>query len=41
MLRSSGLRIEAHPEPESWICVPHNPARDGQYIQDLELAGTL
>lgn len=41
MLRSSGLRIESHPEPETWICVPHNVVRDGQYIHDLELAGTL
>jgi tRNA (mo5U34)-methyltransferase len=41
MLRSSGLRIEAHPEPETWICVPQNVARDGQFIQELELAGTL
>lgn len=41
MLRSSGLAIEAHPEPETWICVPGNVARDGQYLQELELAGTL
>ena len=41
MLRSSGLAIEAHPEPETWICAPRNVARDGQYIQELELAGTL
>lgn len=41
MLRSSGLSIEAHPEPETWICAPGNVARDGQYIQELELAGIL
>ncbi len=41
MLRSSGLRIEAHPEPETWICVPQDVARGGRYIQELELAGTL
>lgn len=41
MLRSSGLEIVAHPEAETWVCVPHSVTRDGQYILDLELAGTL
>src|SRR5438552_3800904 len=41
MLRSSGLEIVAHPEPETWLCVPRNSVRQGQYILDLELAGTL
>ncbi len=41
MLRSSGLQIEAHPEPETWICAPGNVLRDGHYLQELELAGTL
>jgi tRNA (mo5U34)-methyltransferase len=41
MLRSSGLEIVAHPEPETWACVPRKVMRDGQYILDLELAGTL
>jgi tRNA (mo5U34)-methyltransferase len=41
MLRSSGLEITGHPEPETWICVPRNVTREGQYILDLELAGTL
>ncbi len=41
MLRSSGLQIVDHPEPETWICVPRCAVRDGQYILDLELAGTL
>jgi tRNA (mo5U34)-methyltransferase len=41
MLRSSGLEIVAHPEQETWVCIPRNVMRDGQYILDLELAGTL
>jgi tRNA (mo5U34)-methyltransferase len=41
MLRSAGLGIEAHPEPETWICVPRDVTRDGQYIHELELAGVL
>jgi tRNA (mo5U34)-methyltransferase len=41
MLRSSGLRIISHPEAETWVCVPQNTMRDGQYILDMELAGTL
>jgi tRNA (mo5U34)-methyltransferase len=41
MLRSSGLRITSHPEPETWICEPANVEREGQYIVDLELEGTL
>ncbi len=41
MLRSSGLEIVSHPEPETWVCVPQNVTRDGQYILDMELAGTL
>jgi tRNA (mo5U34)-methyltransferase len=41
MLRSSGLELVAHPESETWICEPRNVTRDGQYVLDLELAGTL
>jgi tRNA (mo5U34)-methyltransferase len=41
MLRSSGLEIVAHPESETWICAPQRVMRDGQYLLDLELAGTL
>ena len=41
MLRSSGLEIVAHPELETWACVPVNVQRDGLYILDHELAGTL
>ncbi len=41
MLRSSGLELESHPEPETWVCVPRNTTRDGKYILDLELAGAL
>jgi tRNA (mo5U34)-methyltransferase len=41
MLRSAGLEIVAHPEAETWICEPRSVTRDGQYVLDLELAGTL
>lgn len=41
ILRSSGLEILAHPESETWVCAPRRVMRDGQYILDLELAGTL
>ncbi len=41
MMRSSGLRIVEHPEPETWVCVPQTVAREGRYILDLELEGTL
>ena len=42
MLRSSGLEIASHPEPETWICAPsHVMKDDGKYLLDHELAGTL
>jgi tRNA (mo5U34)-methyltransferase len=41
MLRSSGLEIEVHPEAETWICRPTSVMRDGSYILDRELEGTL
>jgi tRNA (mo5U34)-methyltransferase len=41
MLRSSGLAIVEHPEPETWVCVPVSVAREGKYIVEHELAGTL
>jgi tRNA (mo5U34)-methyltransferase len=41
MLRSAGLEIESHPEPETWVCVPKSAVRDGQYILEMELSGTL
>jgi tRNA (mo5U34)-methyltransferase len=41
MLRSSGLEIVAHPEEETWICEPRRVMKDGQYLLDAELAGTL
>ncbi len=41
MLRSSGLEIVAHPETETWVCIPQNVTRDGRYILDMELDGTL
>jgi len=41
MLRSSGLRIESHPEDETWICRPAQAYRDGKSLLEHELAGTL
>ena len=41
MLRSSGLEIVGHPEDETWICAPGHVQRDGVYLLDHELAGTL
>lgn len=41
MLRSSGLEIVAHPESETYVCEPRRVQRDGKYLLDLELAGTL
>jgi tRNA (mo5U34)-methyltransferase len=41
MLRSSGLEITAHPEAETWACIPVNTQRDGKHILEHELAGTL
>jgi tRNA (mo5U34)-methyltransferase len=41
MLRSAGLNIVAHPEAETWFCVPGSVRRDGSYILDLELEGKL
>jgi tRNA (mo5U34)-methyltransferase len=41
MLRSSGLKIVAHPELETWVCVPVSAMREGKHIVEHELAGTL
>lgn len=41
MLRSAGLTIVSHPEAETWICEAPNATRDGKYVHDLELDGTL
>jgi len=41
MLRSSGLDLATHPEPETWVCSPRNAVKDGRYILDRELDGTL
>lgn len=42
MLRSAGLGILAHPEPETWICQPEPGAlRAGRSLREEELAGTL
>ncbi|GAC1661726.1 MAG: TIGR04290 family methyltransferase [Acidobacteriaceae bacterium] len=40
-LRSAGLKIIDHPEAETWVCVPENAHRNGKYIVDMELDGTL
>jgi len=40
-LRSSGLEIEAHPEPETWVCSTAAVLCRGRYIADRELDGTL
>lgn len=41
-LRSAGLEIVEHPESETWVCVPGEKAtRDGRYVVDMELDGTL
>jgi tRNA (mo5U34)-methyltransferase len=40
-LRSAGLKIIDHPESETWVCVPDQVQRDGRYILDMELEGTL
>lgn len=41
MLRSSGLEIEAHPETETWVCLPGQVTKEGKSILEHELAGTL
>ena len=41
MLRSSGLEIIDHPESETYVCEPRRVQRDGKYLLDLELSGTL
>ena len=41
MLRSSGLEIVDHPESETYVCEPRRVERDGKYLLDLELSGTL
>ena len=40
MLRSAGLTLVAHPEPETWIC-ERQPGTSRGEVWDLELAGTL
>jgi tRNA (mo5U34)-methyltransferase len=40
-LRSTGLEIVAHPEAETWVCVPAQVKRGDKYIVDMELDGTL
>jgi len=41
MLRSSGLDLLSHPESETWVCSPRAVQKDGRYILDRELEGTL
>ncbi len=41
ILRSAGLRLDAHPEEETWLCSPVAAERQGKWIQDLEFEGKL
>lgn len=41
ILRSSGLQILDQPESETYVCEPRRVQRDGKYLLDLELSGTL
>lgn len=41
MLRSAGLELFCHPEPETWFCAPKHVKRRGEYVQDLEFQGQL
>jgi tRNA (mo5U34)-methyltransferase len=41
MLRSAGLDIVSTPDPETFICEPTHAQRDGKYILDMELEGTI
>ncbi len=41
ILRSAGLRIDAQPEEETWLCTPVATERNGQPLQALEFAGKL
>jgi tRNA (mo5U34)-methyltransferase len=41
MLRSSGLKIAAQPEAETWLCEPCGAQRNDEFIVDLELSGRI
>jgi tRNA (mo5U34)-methyltransferase len=41
MLRSAGLEIVDTPDPETFICAPRDAHRDGKYILDMELDGSI
>jgi tRNA (mo5U34)-methyltransferase len=41
MLRSAGLEIVATPDPETFVCAPKHAQREGKYILDMELDGTI
>jgi tRNA (mo5U34)-methyltransferase len=41
MLRSAGLQLTETPDPETFICQPQSASRNGKYILDMELDGTI
>jgi tRNA (mo5U34)-methyltransferase len=41
MLRSAGLEITATADAETFLCEPKRATRDGRYILDMELDGTI
>jgi tRNA (mo5U34)-methyltransferase len=41
MLRSAGLEVTGTLDPETFICEPKTATRDGKYILDMELDGTI
>jgi tRNA (mo5U34)-methyltransferase len=41
MLRSAGLEITSTSDPETFVCEPKNTQRNGKYILDMELDGTI
>ena len=41
MLRSAGLEIAETADPETFICTPANATRNGRFILDMELDGSI
>lgn len=41
MLRSAGMRLDQHPEEETWLCSPADVQRGGKFKQELEFEGKL
>lgn len=41
MLHSAGLDVTQTSDPETFICKPRHAQRDGRYILDMELDGTI